>query len=348
MRTRARQDCSGDRRALVLVRALVAGARALCSPLAIPPAPAAAAGGEGIHKIQHVVMIMQENRSFDSYFGTYPGANGIPAGVCVPNPVENDCIAPYHDPANKNYGGPHGELAARKDIDEGKMDGFVISRAGGAHCSTTNPACSPCPAGESPEACDDVMGYHDAREIPNYWAYAKNYVLQDNMFESALSWSLPEHLFLVSGWTATCPAGTTEAMACTNALSPPDPFDNTTHAWTDITWLLAKAGVSWRYYITEGAQPDCVSDEALSCEQTRQTGKTPSIWNPLRGFTDVAQDGQLEDIQSLTSFYTATHEPAKCGLPNVAWVTPSDSISEHPPAKISAGQTYVTSIINAI
>ena len=41
---------------------------------------------EGIHKVQHVIVILQENRSFDTYFGTYPGANGIPHGVCVPDP----------------------------------------------------------------------------------------------------------------------------------------------------------------------------------------------------------------------------------------------------------------------
>jgi phospholipase C len=48
------------------------------------------------------------------------------------------------------------------------------------------------------------MGYHDAREIPNYWAYAKDFVLQDHMFESVASWSLPAHLYLVSGWSAHC------------------------------------------------------------------------------------------------------------------------------------------------
>ena len=50
-------------------------------------APSRAASLEGIHKIQHVVMIMQENRSYDTYFGTYPGGNGIPGDVCVPDPV---------------------------------------------------------------------------------------------------------------------------------------------------------------------------------------------------------------------------------------------------------------------
>ena len=59
----------------------------------------------GIQKIQHVVIIMQENRSFDSYFGTYPGADGIPAGVCLPDPVNGGCLTPYHDVADANQGG---------------------------------------------------------------------------------------------------------------------------------------------------------------------------------------------------------------------------------------------------
>src|SRR6267378_5652139 len=70
-----------------------------------PSAPGAPI--DGIHNIQHVVMIMQENRSFDSYFGTYPGANGIPAGVCEPDPLNGGCVAPFHDPRDQNYGGPH-------------------------------------------------------------------------------------------------------------------------------------------------------------------------------------------------------------------------------------------------
>ena len=58
----------------------------------------------GIHTIKHVVVIMQENRSFDSFFGTYPGADGIPMkdgapAVCVPDPTHHTCIRPYHDTA---------------------------------------------------------------------------------------------------------------------------------------------------------------------------------------------------------------------------------------------------------
>jgi hypothetical protein len=79
----------------------------------------------GIHKIRHVVIVMQENRSFDSYFGTYPGADGIPRRVCVPDALRHLCERPYHDTADRNYGGPHEHLDAVRDVDHGRMDGFI-------------------------------------------------------------------------------------------------------------------------------------------------------------------------------------------------------------------------------
>ena len=99
-----------------------------------------------------------------------------------------------------NGGGAHDSADAFADIDGGKMDGFVrtaelsLSR-GCERAARPLPVCLP-------SGPPDVMGYHDAREIPNYWAYAKDYVLQDRMFESVASWSLPAHLYLVSGWPA--------------------------------------------------------------------------------------------------------------------------------------------------
>jgi len=87
----------------------------------------------GIHKIRHVIIIEQENRSFDNYFGTYPGADGIPTAhgvstVCVPNPA-GGCDRPYHDRTDINGGGPHGKTNAIADVDGGKMDGFIAQRA---------------------------------------------------------------------------------------------------------------------------------------------------------------------------------------------------------------------------
>jgi phospholipase C len=163
--------------------------------LTVGTAPAGAAAG--IHKIRHVVIIMQENRSFDNYFGTYPGADGIPglAGnpgrvPCVPDPLRHRCTRPYHDSHDVDYGGPHDQTAYNTDYDGGRMDGFIRAREN-------------CTNALDPQDCiatlpTDMMGYHDQREIPNYWAYARTFVLQDHMFEPNASWSLPAHLFLVS------------------------------------------------------------------------------------------------------------------------------------------------------
>jgi hypothetical protein len=83
----------------------------------------------------------------------------------------------------------------------------------------------------------------------------------------------------------------------------------------------------------------------MSCAPLGQNAKTPGIWNPLPYFTDVQQDDQVGNIQSLTDFYKA----AKVGnLPAVSWITPNGTVSEHPPGLISAGQTYVTGLVNAI
>src|SRR5262245_34606659 len=84
----------------------------------------------GIHKIKHVVVIMQENRSFDSYFGTFPGADGLPRGICVPDP-RGGCVPPFHDTSDRNFGGPHAWINAVRDIDHGAMDGFVGSAVRG-------------------------------------------------------------------------------------------------------------------------------------------------------------------------------------------------------------------------
>ena len=330
-------------------------------PSASPALKIKIAPATGIHKIRHVVIIMQENRSFDSYFGTFPGADGIPPGVCVQDPMNGGCVTPFHEAADLNYGGPHGMGNASADIDSGRMDGFVGQAEQGQGCSSADPSCSPCTENSTTQAqhaaCIDVMGYHDAREIPNYWAYAGNYVLQDHMFEPNASWSLPQHLYMVSEWSAFC-SNPLDPSTCHGDLQNPNP-DSTLdaarfassndgllhYAWTDITYLLHQQNVSWGYYVFQGAEPDCEDDSSMSCAPVQQGPTTPGIWNPLPSFTDVNQDGQLGNIQSLSSFFTA----ARTGrLPAVSWINPNGQVSEHPPALVSAGQTYVTGLINAI
>jgi len=312
---------------------------------------------QGIHKIRHVVVIMQENRSFDSYFGTFPGAEGIPMrdgapSVCVPDPKKGMCERPFPDHADVNGGGPHSLANAVADIDGGRMDGFVAqAQAGLLGClDATNPACT---NSEVP----DVLGYHTGSDLPNYWSYAHDYVLQDHMFEPNASWSLPEHLFQVSEWSAYCTRHD-DPTSCTNAVQapglPPDfmllpresPARNEPiYAWTDLTYLLHKQRVPWGYYVVAGTQPDCQDDAALSCAPVRQNAKTPGIWNPLPYFDTVRDDGELGNIQSVDRFYAAADQGT---LPAVSWVVPSGALSEHPSAPVSFGQSYVTSLINAV
>ena len=310
----------------------------------------------GIHKIKHVIIIMQENRSFDSYFGTFPGAGGIPMRngvptVCVPD-LHHGCTRPYHDTADVNGGGPHGELNAVGDVDHGKMDGFIRQRdAARKTCtSPTDPACQ----GFGPA---DVMGYHTAAEIPNYWTYARDFVLDDHMFEPVKSWSLPEHLDMVSAWSAKC--RNRSPMSCVNNIVGPygvSQFGRAVDqelrtgktsidlAWTDITWLLYAHHVSWAYYVQSGNQPDCNNDSAETCAPVRQNWRTPGIWNPLPLFGDVQQDHQLHNIQPLASYLSA----ARAGtLPAVSWIVPAAAESDHPPASVHRGQAYVTALINA-
>jgi phospholipase C len=310
-----------------------------------------------IHRIRHVVIVMQENRSFDSYFGTYPGAAGIPGLVgnpgtvpCVPDPRRNRCDRPYHDASAVNYGGPHGHGNALADIDGSKMDGFVAQAEGAAtsYCKAhfDDPRCSFLPSRP------DVMGYHDRREIPNYWAYADHFVLQDHMFQSDTSWSLPEHLYLVSGWSAKC-TKKDDPMSCYSAVQAPanppngplstseEPPD---YAWTDLTYLLHKYHVSWSYYVQKGAEPDCADDQ-MFCAPVPQNSHTPGVWNPLPWFDTVRQDHQLRDIKPLSALFTDLEQNT---LPSISWIVPGDKYSDHPPAPLTNGQTYVTGLINSI
>lgn len=309
---------------------------------ALAPGPGDLAAAQA--KIKHVVIIMQENRSFDTYFGTYPEADGIPMQngvptVCVNDPQTNQCLRPYHNANDVNAGGPHAAKSAVADIAGGKMDGFIAQvRSAQKTCLVPN---SPiCTMGQTA----DVLGWHDAREIPNYWSYAQNFVLQDKMFEPNASWSLPEHLFMVSGWSAKCKIPG-DPMSCVNALDGPSSVItlNNDYAWTDLTYLLHKANVSWAYYLSAGSEPDC-EDDAMLCQPRVLARNVPGIWNPLPAFDTVKQDGQLGNIQTVDKYFAAVKSGT---LPSVSWIVPEQKVSEHPPASINAGQAYVTSLINA-
>ena len=162
------------------------------------------------------------------------------------------------------------------------------------------------------------MGYHDAREIPNYWAYAQQlrapgpHVRAERVLEPARA---PVHGLRVVGELHE--AG--DPTSCVNALqSPgsPEPGrqarrqdrDPTTPGPTSPT-CCTQAHVSWGYYVFAGTQPDC-ADDAMTCTPKPQNAKTPGIWNPLPYFDTVHQDGQLGNIQPIENFYAAAKRDA--------------------------------------
>ena len=148
----------------------------------------------------------------------------------------------------------------------------------------------------------------------------------------------------------------TRCRASTRSISPdiPPDFDlrdpsahragGPDYAWTDLTYLMHQRGVSWAYYVMAGNEPDCANNDD-DCATVKQNARTPGIWNPLPYFDTVKSDGDLGKIRDLRQFYV----DAKNGrLPSVVWITPANRYSEHPAALVSAGQSYVTGLINAI
>jgi phospholipase C len=309
----------------------------------------------GIHKICHVVVIMEENRSFDSFFGTYPHADGIPMKdgvptVCVPNGV-GQCVKPFLARNGLvDSGGAHGPLAGKEDVDGGRMDGF-IRVADRKHIRA-------CRRDRRSTACyrlrhANVMSYHDGSQMPNYWAYAGDFVLQDHMFEPNWGWSLPAHLWLVSGWSAQC-RDPYQASTCTTNLEEPKngpsaPLLRYPHGpiygWTDLTYLLHRSRVTWASYVEKGRGPDCLTGP-VQCYAKLRGPTTPGMWDPLPDFTDVRQDHQSAASQRpLARFYAAAADGT---LPNVSWVTPDWADSNHPGARIGQGQAWVTKLVNAV
>jgi phospholipase C len=336
------------------------GRRASASSRASSSPPTAASTGSAPTQLQlakqhlkHVIFIVQENRSFDHYFGTFPGADGIPMKdgtptVCVPDPLLNRCDRPYHSSNLVNFGGPHTQRHSIADVDGGKMDGFVgTAVASHIRCAQAPGRFQPkCRSYLGPRLQPDVLGWHDAREIPNYWGYAEHFVLQDHMFAPTDSWTLPSHLFLISAWSASC-TNPKDPMSCHSDLELKEAAkvqhggQEPLYGWTDITYLLNREGVSWRYYVGEGT---CLVDP---CSKPR-AGSHYTVYqqDPLPGFVTVRQDHQLRNVAGHPAYFRAAADGA---LPSVSWVMPYNGVSEHPSngKPITDGQAWVTRVVNA-
>jgi phospholipase C len=261
--------------------------------------------------IEHVITLMQENHSFDNYFGTYPGADGFSSNTCVPvDPSRpgGECVEPF-----ALGGQPIVDLGHNDDVflnqwRFGEMDGFVSAFAD-----------------RQPGAGRQALGYYDDRDLPYYWNLADEYVLFDRFFTSARGGSVRNHFYWISG-----SPGNFEA----DALRP-EGFDDI----PTIFDRLQAAGVSWKFYV-QNYDPEITFRNVPSGSRAGQI-----IWAPLLNYNRFLDDPELnERIVPLEQYY---EDLANDELPAVAYMVPSGA-SEHPPGSIQAGERFVRGLINAL
>jgi len=260
--------------------------------------------------IQHFVVLMQENHTFDNYFGTYPGANGIPAGTCMPvNPTDKkstDCVEPFHIGDRPIDDLDHSLSTFQMQYNDGKMDGFVYA----LNQRNQNGAMT--------------MGYYDGSDLPYYWNLADEYVLFDHFFSSDHGGSFGNHMY----WASAHPGGS--EAAANGYADIPTIFDR-----------LEASGVSWKFYV-QNYDPQ-INYRTLS--QISGNRASQVIWVPLLNMGRFLDDPKLSShIVDLNEYFV---DLEKGTLPAVAYIAPSGA-SEHPPGSIRSGQKFVKSLIQAL
>jgi phospholipase C len=287
----------------------------------LPTATArAAAAPVGLQRITQVVFIIKENRTFDNYFGTFPGANGATSGKLS----TGQTIPLGHTPDRTPFDMAHSYQAVVLAIDGGRMDKFDLIANGGkpAYLSYTQMQQS---------------------DIPNYFALAHYFTLSDNMFSSLTGPSFPNHLYTVaaeSGGAINNPKGT---AAFKNSRWGCDADDTTTVDVMDKNGLittqfpcfdfqtladrLQNTGLTWKYYAPVQGQPGYVWSALDAIAHIRNT----SLWT-----SNVVPPAQF------------ALDAAKGKLPNVSWVVVPFSQSEHPPASSCVGENETVEQLDAV
>ncbi|HEY6270845.1 MAG TPA: alkaline phosphatase family protein [Terriglobales bacterium] len=285
-----------------------------------PPAGAA----PGIERINHIIWIIQENHTFDNYFGTFPGADGLPPSSCLPKlPGSTPCVEPFHmPPAMPSCDLKHNWGTAHAAYDNGRMDGFVWAE-GSAY----------------------TLGYYDDRDIPNYWNYARHFTLCDRFFSSMNGPSFPNHAYTVAAQAGGLLGNASTLEQLEDELDDPDGF-----SFASMVDLLAQARISWKYYIETGPPP-ADGQEATRADHYLwyPDPKQFTLWNPLPGFKTVRENPAImAHLVGQAEYFADLRQGT---LPQVSWLIPRFNDSEHPPgwmAPVSQGMWYVTKLINAL
>ena len=357
---RRRTPGDGDhviRRAIVgAALAVIAGAvlvnavpRATVAATPVPSRPQMAGG---IHTIKHVIVVMQENRSFDNYFGTFPGADGIPRqgtrpSACLPDPAPRTVRPSVPRRSPDRRGRPAYAPGRSSDIGRGRMDGFVrASLEGRKRLCVADPHEPICGASSQPTADPGRDGVPHGFGDPELLGLRAPLRPAGSSVRRGPILEPPVPPRSGSGWSARC-TDPTDPMTCSTLPRipagrhrPSGAVERRPHPPVRVDrphLSLAPGPVSWRYFVANGSQPDC-ADGQMACRPRPQSATTPGIWNPLPGFRTVWAVA-VSDVQ-----------PARSLLPRRAGGDPpgrSPGRSQRPPQRppsdsIAAGQAWVT------
>ncbi len=296
-----------------VIAASVAGALAVGAPAAAAPLRATAAPRlTAVHRptatpIQHFIFLMQAGRTFDSYFGTYPGADGLPAGACQPLALarpRRGCVRPFMLRGKPPQTISTSAIVAARQYDGARMDGFVAAYRQ-RHVD-----------GRS------VMGYYDRTALPFYWTVARDYVLFDQFFSSALCCARTN----LSDWVAAGPppGGTGQVPAYGPGQQQLTIFDR-----------LQAAGISWKFYV-----------QGYKAHRRAVGAASQAARVPLLSYRRFADNPALSShIVGLGQYY---QDAASGTLPAVAFIVGSPADNERSARTIAAGQGLVRSLMTQL
>jgi phospholipase C len=330
-----------DRRTLLSAALATGGAAVLAAASRGDTARAGAAlaraaastkpAGSDLGAIEHVVFLMQENRSFDHYYGTYPGVRGFddhPKGnlgvFAQAWPGGRDrTLLPFHLDSSKAIG----ETTA--DLDH-SWHGEHLSRGNGTNDAFVRTHVQP--QFEGPEHGVLTMGYYKRADLPFYYALADAFTIGDNYHCSVLGPTHPNRLMALSG--TVDPTGHAGGPVLETSSSPDVIYS--AH-WDTIPEVLEDAGVSWKVYNPTGSiylppffeQHGILSDAILPYFAQY---KNPS--SPLY---------QKAFLPQYPSDFAA--DVASGQLPAVSWLIPPAGYDEHPSAPPALGEYYTSQVL---
>lgn len=259
--------------------------------------------------IEHVIVILQANRSFDHYFGTYPGANGFPKDLAVPvdpfNEESNTYVKPFHLESTRTIDPAHSERIAKIAYNDGLMNGFIyIQNLYGRNGSL-------------------VMGYYDYRELPYYWNFASEYVLCDNFFSPFMGSGIANYLYLCAGTSG----GYRDV--------PPEGIEIRT-----IFDVLEEKGISWKVYINN-YNPEI----NYTNTNAREVKKNQLFWMPLLAMPRYVDNSTL--FSKIVDIKEYSLDLKSDSFPNVSYLV-LPGRSEHAPGDVTAGQRFVASLVHEL